>query len=174
MAYLFKSIMKHIYLFLLIVGLYSCKQVAVKEEIAIALPTQRFIADFKKKHAEWQNNEVIEKKTNGLFAKQLDSFLRTDSALKGVNFKLQGTNKYEKGKYAVKLVNVDLSDSLNMEIIGLCPEELIGKLIDEKVYSISGSYIKRLNELTPYYDYGMWNINVGSQKLVSEGKVYFG
>lgn len=173
--YLFNTSMKkYLYLALAICTLSACDQAATHKQGAEAkLPLQNFVSDFSKQHPDWNNNGINETKTNAVFAGLLDSFLRTTSALQGLQFKLESVNEYERGKYAVKLVNINLTDTANVEIIGLVAPALVPKLVEGNEYTFTGHYLLRLKELKPYYDYGLWNVDVGSDKVV-DNKIYFG
>ena len=159
----------------IIAALTACNEVKVNTPPAPAKPPlQAFISRFKAAHADWQNNSVAENRINDIFAGELDGFLKKDSALTGLVFKLEGVNEYAPKYYAVKLVNQTLNDSINFEVVGLCPEKLINSLVEGKLYTVTAYYHKPADELAHYFNYGIWNVNVGSDKLVSESKIYTG
>jgi hypothetical protein len=159
----------------MICTLSACDQTAnYKQTAPPMLPVQSFISDFKSKHPDWQNNSVTEEKTNNAFTGRLDAFLKADTALNGLQFTLESVNEYKPGKYAVKLVNANLPDSINLEIIGLCPPALVPKLVENKTYTFTGSFTKRFNDIKPYYDYGLWNIKTGTMGVMDDKKIYLG
>lgn len=164
--------MRKLLLLILSTGLLACTDVDTQTTTAIVpkSPVIKFVQEFKKQHPDWTNNSVNEKKISLIFASAVNTFLNKNNILDSLKFKLESVNEYKKGKYAVKLVNDDLTDSVNIEIIGLIPESMVSKLTEGQNYYAYGKYLKNLSDLEPYYDYGLWNVSPG----ILEDKVYFG
>jgi hypothetical protein len=95
----------------------------------------------------WNQNGIIEKRNIEEYQDSLGKWIKQPSIIKGLNF------KFQEAAEAVdpKLINLGLFEladkNSSMYVFGVLSDEMVSKLVKDKIYHIDGEYIQTTNSL---------------------------